>query len=230
MPADTATPETTTDTAVEETGLARCGPGPYILTSIRLSKNWGDRGPLANGRLSLDPCPELVVPTDAQGVALIATTVGVPYDMLLEHPEMPSEAVGIHSGQIPTHLWMFQEPIDSKLPYNPDVPTLRVYPSTIGTTSPCTSRNGLTVWVKDRPAAKVHYYFDGVDRGAPDPLVEQVILIDGLPEGDVVEVFGSKAGCRVRKVASDVLIGKHKLHRKFVTTVWLQVEDEPDAG
>jgi hypothetical protein len=232
VPIDSGTPVVFDTAPFDEVvaSIPRCGAGPFLLTGVRLSRGFGDRGALVGARVSVDACPDLVAETDKMGNATIATTVGVPYDFFLEHPEMPTEALGTFPGEHGVFTWMFQAANDpDKVPYDPAVPTLRVYALAVGTTPPCTVGGGLSVEVEGHPEARIRYFHDGVDIKAPDPALDTWPLIDGLPEGSVVSVIGKKAGCRVRK-ETKFRTGTHKLHKKFVTTVHLIIDNEPDAG
>jgi hypothetical protein len=102
-----------------------------------------------------------------------------------------------------------------------------VYAIATGTTPPCTVPGGLSVEVEGHPEARIRYFHEGVDIKTPDPAKFTWPLIDGLPEGLIVSVVGKKAGCRVRKDEGPFHTGKHKLRKKFVTTVHLHIDNEP---
>jgi hypothetical protein len=200
--------------------IAKCGPGPYVFHGLVIVDE--AKKPLMDLKMSIDLCPELVVEPNADGIAEIATTMGRPYDVLVEHPSISPIAFGRYAAQLPVaEARRFYGHVDG---YDPKVPMLGIAGSA-EPTGPCSTLIGLRVHVLDHEEAKVHYYRDGVDNDAPDPERESDIFITGLAPDLVVSVIGEKDGCVVSTNAVSTQTGQIETRTKYISVVDLFVMD-----
>lgn len=202
--------------------IARCGPGPYVMHYVSLTKDEATGAPFPGVRVAIDRCPDVVVTTDAKGAAQLATTVGVPYDVLLDPPERTPVAIGQYAARIHGTT----DGIPEKLAWwNPKAPVVQV--TALGTGA-CADSSNLRVSIDGHPEAVVHYFVAGEDRMGPTASPADIV-IEGLPDGLVFRLQGDKPGCTTGSGEGYFGTGWSKTHAGRVTYATIELV-AGDAG
>jgi hypothetical protein len=225
-----------------------CGPGPYgkVNATVFEATIDGTTKTKSDVVITFDLCPTKSFTTGSDGKVTLNMTKNRPVITTLDHPDdlpqklgewqLAADTFDANASMIPK---LFRAVIANEL--NADTSVLGlgiVFPvGTLdagvpdgGPTDPCQRREDVTFSIPGQANAKITYFGDpGTGKiPEPDPNATKttgngLAKVNGLPEGTLVEIVATKAGCSLSGT-HDGFTGRVKLEKGFVTTAFAEMK------
>ena len=225
-----------------------CGPGPYgtVDATVFEATLDGTTKTKSDVAITFDLCPGKTFTTDSGGKVTFKMTKNRPLVTTLDHPDDVPQKLGewqlegdtfdANASMIPK---LFRAVIASEFTADNSVLGLGVvFPTGTfdagvpdgGPTDPCQRREDVTFSIPGQASAKITYFTDPGSGKIPEPdpaatktSANGLAKVNGLPEGTLVEIVATKAGCNLAS-KYDGFTGRVKLEKGFVTTAFIQMK------